>query len=127
MTEDTYIYSKDKQNNLELGNEYFTVSGIQDYDDANNNPRIVELTDQRVLAKKIIREDNSIKYSIKIDSQGKIYNPVSIYVDKESFLDRVCKGSEKFKEVNFKIFNLYIHFLRTKNISWINNAEREKE
>ena len=46
-----------------------------------------------------------------------------MYVDKESFLDKVCGDSEKFKEVNFKIFNMYIHFLRTKNISWLNNAE----
>lgn len=122
-----YIYSEDKEINTLLEDEYFTVSGLEDYLDVNNNPRVTSLEDNKILAKKVTREDNSTKYSIKIDSNGKIYNPVSMYVDKESFLDKVCRGSEKFKEVNFKIFNMYIHFLRTKNLAWINNAEREKE
>ena len=118
-----YIYSEDKEINTLSEDEYFTVSGLEDYLDINNNPRVTSLEDNKILAKKVTREDNSTKYSIKIDSNGKIYNPVSMYVDKESFLDKVCRGSEKFKEVNFKIFNMYIHFLRTKNISWLNNAE----
>ena len=122
-----YIYSEDKEINTLSEDEYFTVSGLEDYLDINNNPRVTSLEDNKILAKKVTREDNSTKYSIKIDSNGKIYNPVSMYVDKESFLDKVCRGSEKFKEVNFKIFNMYIHFLRTKNLAWINNAEREKE
>ena len=122
-----YIYSEDKEINTLLEDEYFTVSGLEDYLDINNNPRVTSLEDNKILAKKVTREDNSTKYSIKIDSNGKIYNPVSMYVDKESFLDKVCRVSEKFKEVNFKIFNMYIHFLRTKNLAWINNAEREKE
>ena len=122
-----YIYSEDKEINTLLEDEYFTVSGLEDYLDINNNPRVTSLEDNKILAKKVTREDSSTKYSIKIDSNGKIYNPVSMYVDKESFLDKVCRGSEKFKEVNFKIFNMYIHFLRTKNLAWINNAEREKE
>jgi hypothetical protein len=122
-----YIYSEDKEINTLLEDEYFTVSGLEDYLDINNNPRVTSPEDNKILAKKVTREDSSTKYSIKIDSNGKIYNPVSMYVDKESFLDKVCRGSEKFKEVNFKIFNMYIHFLRTKNLAWINNAEREKE
>ena len=122
-----YIYSEDKEINTLSEDEYFTVSGLEDYLDINNNPRVTSLEDNKILAKKVTREDNSTKYSIKIDSNGKIYNPVSMYVDKESFLDKVCRGSEKFKEVNFKIFNMYINFLRTKNLAWINNAEREKE
>ena len=122
-----YIYSEDKEINTLSEDEYFTVSGLEDYLDINNNPRVTSLEDNKILAKKVTREDNSTKYSIKIYSNGKIYNPVSMYVDKESFLDKVCRGSEKFKEVNFKIFNMYIHFLRTKNLAWINNAEREKE
>jgi len=116
--------NEDKEINTLLEDEYFTVSGLEDYLDINNNPRVTSQDDKKILAKKVAIEDNSAKYSIKIDSIGKIYNPVSMYVDKESFLDKVCEGSEKFKEVNFKIFNMYIHFLRTKNISWINNAEQ---
>ena len=115
--------SEDKEINILLEDEYFTVSGLEDYLDINNNPRVTSQDDKKILAKKVTTVDISAKYYIKIDSNDNIYNPVSMYVDKESFLDKVCGDSEKFKEVNFKIFNMYIHFLRTKNISWLNNAE----
>ena len=118
-----YVYSEDKEINILLEDEYFTVSGLEDYLDINNNPRVTYQDDKKILAKKVTTVDTSAKYYIKIDSNDNIYNPVSMYVDKESFLDKVCGDSEKFKEVNFKIFNMYIHFLRTKNISWLNNAE----
>ncbi len=34
-------------------------------------------------------------------------------------------GSQLIKEVNAKVFDLYINFLATKNTAWLNNAERE--
>jgi hypothetical protein len=35
------------------------------------------------------------------------------------------KPEWEFKETNEVVFNKYINFLRTKNIAWLNNAERE--
>jgi hypothetical protein len=110
-------------------NEFYSSMGSQDYLDDQNYPRISKENDKRILAKKITREDGSIKYSVKLTNNGKMQNPLSMYgVEKDTtFLDRVCRSNDKFKEVNYKVFNLYINFLKTKNIAWLHNAEREAE
>ena len=41
------------------------------------------------------------------------------------FVAKLGKKEFEFKEVNYKIFEMYIKFLSTKNIAWLNNAERE--
>lgn len=119
----------DNQRNSDADNEFYSAIGSHDYLDTNNYPRITKENDKRVLAKKIIREDGSIKYSIKLTNSGKMQNPISMYgVEKDnSFLDRVCRSNDRFKEVNYKVFDLYINFLKTKNIAWLHNAEREAE
>lgn len=111
-------------------NEYYTVSGLEDFLDNENNPRIQDSESEKVLAKKVVREDNSVRYWIKVSNNAKLYNPVSIYGEEKhsSFLDRVCRNSgNKFKEVNYRAFEFYTKFLRTKNIAWFHNAERETE
>lgn len=110
-------------------NEYYTLMGMEDFQDSLNNPRINNSNDNKILAKKIVRDDNSVKFSIKLGNNGKVYNPISIYGEekKNNFLDRICRSSNKFKEVNFKAFELYVKFLKTKNIAWLHNAEREIE
>lgn len=107
-------------------NEFYCISGDEDFKDLKNNPRIKVENDKKVVAKKIYREDGSVRYSIKCDS-GKFVNPISIYGSKQdnTFLDRICRSNEKFKEVNLKVFEMYLKFLRTKNTAWLNNAERE--
>jgi hypothetical protein len=54
---------------------------------------------------------------------------MSIYgqENNSTFLDRVCRASGKFKDVNYKTFDLYVNFLKTKNVAWLHNAEREAE
>lgn len=81
-----------------------------------------------IYAKKIRRQDSSIKYVIKTDKNFKLYNPFSIYDESErytNFVDNVCRQSDKFREVSKKVFDFYVEFLKTKNISYLNNAERE--
>lgn len=110
-------------------NEFYTLNGLEDYKDTENNPRINQENDSKVLAKKIVREDNSIRFSVKLGNNGKMYNPVSIYGEEKNsnFLDRICRNTNKFRDVNSKAFDLYVKFLKTKNIAWLNNAEREME
>jgi hypothetical protein len=66
---------------------------------------------------------------IRLDSNNKFFNPVSIYGTEKNktFLDRICRSNQKFSEVSEKVFSLYTKFLSTKNILWLNNAEREAE
>lgn len=110
-------------------NEFYTLAGLEDFVDTSNNPRITDENDTKVLAKKIIREDSSVRFSVKLASNGKMYNPVSIYGQEKTsnFLDRICRNTNKFRDVNAKAFDLYVKFLKTKNTAWLNNAEREME
>lgn len=125
---DSYIYSPGVDKN-KVTNEFYTLSGMEDFIDNNNNPRLSKSDDDNIFAKKVVRSDSSIRYSIRLSNDGKIYNPVSIYgkEDNSTFLDRICRASGKFKDVNYKTFDMYINFLKTKNVAWLHNAEREAE
>lgn len=121
-----YKSTTDSIENQEL---YFTLLGMEDYIDQDNNPRIKNSNSTNIFAKKILRTNGTIKYMIKLSPNSKLANPVSIYGPEKDkvFLDKICRSNSKFKEVSNKVFDLYIKFLQSKNISWLNNAEREAE
>lgn len=130
---DSFIFnpeSKYSTQNIdeEIVAEFFTLSGMEDFLDEENCPRTTNDTDS-VFAKRTKRKNGSIKYTIRLSNNGKLYNPVSILGQEtnHSFLNRVCRSNNKFVEVNQKVFDWYVKFLKTKNIAWLNNAEREKE
>lgn len=106
--------------------ENYTILGSHDYIDDNHNPRS-SIETESTLAQKITYPSGNIKYFIKIGPYGKIYNPIGMYTEgtANKFLTKFGKKAWDFKSVNQKIFELYINFLRTKNIAWLNNAERE--
>lgn len=108
-----------------LASEYYTIIDKEDYLDENNNPRIKADSDPRICAKKII-SNSKLKFLIKIDNSGKFYNPLSpVSSIKNLKLMSSISLEHKFKEVNYKTFDMYISFLRSKNQAWLNNAERE--
>jgi hypothetical protein len=109
-------------------NDYYTLVGQEDFVDEEGSARKNKDGD-KVFAKKILRKDGSVKYTIRLSNSGKFYNPISIYGSESeiTFLNRICRGNKKFKEVNEKTFAWYIKFLNTKNTSWLFNAERETE
>lgn len=101
---------------------------IKDYDfiDKDNNPRIEKEEDNRVLAKVKYKENGSAKYLIRLDNLKKIYDPtLDMSENKQNDLFGYDESVQSFKEVNTKVFNLYLSFLKTMNNSWIRNAERE--
>ena len=108
-------------------NEYYSLVETGDFIDTNKHTRVLEKNINKALAKKIVREDGSVRYLVKINNAGKLYNPISIYGQEKpnTFLDKVCKTDSKFKDVNAKAFYLYLSFLTTKNLSYLHNAERE--
>lgn len=118
----------DEQKNIEddkLKAEFFTVLG-QEQTMLDGKPcRIQE--DDMVYAKRTQKKDGSYRNFIKLSSNGKLYNPVSVYGGEKTnnFLDRVCRSNDKFKAVNDKAFNWYVQFLSSKNLAWLHNAERE--
>lgn len=125
-----YIFRQDRTaTRNETKEEFFTLMGNEDFIDDNNNPRINSENSDSVYAKKILRDDGSYRYSIRLATSGKLFNPLSIYDNKndKNFIERICRSSEKFRNVNGRAFDLYLSFLKTKNTAWLNNAEREAE
>ena len=107
----------------------YTLTGMEDECDETGCPILNDNDSENVFAKKILRKNGTAKFMIRLSSNGKLFNPVSIYGQEKdkTFLDRICRSNSKFKEVNHKVFDLYVKFLQSKNISWLNNAEREAE
>lgn len=131
MSEEAFIFEQ-KIRKQDSADAYYTYVDLFDqndkseYLDENSNIRVPE-DSKKVLARKIQRDDGSIKYSIKLDSTARLFNPGSIFnTDKHStFLDTVCRRSNKFKDVSEKTFSMYLKFLKTKNTAYLHNAERE--
>lgn len=110
-----------------LETQLYTISGKEDFVDDNGFPRANNENNPNVIAKTIVVNGAPPRYSIKIGINNKLANPTSIYgKEKESsFLDSVCRANNKFIDVNLKTFEMYLQFLKTKNVSWLYNAERE--
>ena len=106
--------------------EYFTILGDHDFLDDNNRPRSKD-ENNKVVAKTITTEDKPARYYIKVGTYGKIYNPIGLFSEGNNtkFLSKIGRKEFEFKEVNQKVFDLYVNFLSTKNTAWLNNAERE--
>lgn len=105
--------------------ECYTILGHQDYLDDIERPRVNNEDD--ALAKAVSVDNKPQRFYIKVGTYGKIYNPIGLYSEGQSkkFLAKIGRKEFEFKEVNQKIFDLYVNFLSTKNTAWLNNAERE--
>lgn len=125
----TSLFTNKSQEDIEANEKLFTIIGQEDFTDEQGSPCLEKNSTDTVFAKQTIRQDGSNKYMIRLSSNGKLFNPLSIYgiEQDKSFLNRVCRSNKKFKEVNEKAFDWYIRFLKTKNMAWLNNAEREIE
>jgi hypothetical protein len=80
-----------------------------------------------VVAKTSTTDNLPTRYYIKVGTYGKIYNPIGLYSEGQNtkFLSKIGRKQFEFKEVNQRVFDFYINFLSTKNMAWLNNAERE--
>lgn len=119
------FFIQNKKEDAESVTEYYTIFGKHDDLDNDANPILIENTKDALARKTTL--NNSTKYYIKIGPHGKIYNPIGLYSENQSnkYLARTGKNLWEFRQVNSKVFDLYLSFLRTKNIAWLNNAERE--
>lgn len=122
MNNDFIIKPKADSNKI---TEFYTLIGQHEFLDTDKNPR-TQTEKSTVCAKKIIT-DKTTKFFIKTGVYGKIYDPIGLYSEGTAakFLARAGKKAWEFKEVNSKVFNMYLSFLKTKNKAWLTNAERE--
>jgi hypothetical protein len=121
------IYKNKKDPTETSKAEFFTVLGEEEFL-ADDYPQRKQ-EDNQVYAKKIQKRDGMYKYVIKLSNNGKLYNPISVLGEEKTFtfLDKICRSNNRFKTVNEKAFNWYIQFLRSKNLAWFYNAEREMD
>lgn len=113
-------------NNNDTTIEYFTIFGKHEKLDLDNNPIVTKNIDQ-ALAKKITLSNNKVKYWIKIGAHGRIYNPIGLFSEGRANKHIARSGKEEwqFRQVNKKVFDMYVSFLKTKNLAWLHNAERQ--
>lgn len=106
--------------------EYFTMLGDHDFVDDQDRPR-AKTENNAVVAKTSTVDNHPTRFFIKVGTYGKIFNPIGMYSEGKNakFLSKIGRKEFEFKEVNQKIFELYTNFLSTKNLAWLNNAERE--
>jgi hypothetical protein len=119
-------------------NQFYCLSGQEDYLDDNGFPRLnhdSEKVSAKVLfSKKTKHFEDSHKsygrYYIKLDPNSRIFNPKKILSSIEnknslSFINNICKNEWSFKEVTPQVFQKYITFLKTQNLSWLKDAQRD--
>lgn len=127
---DDFIFSSNKNSltKQEPSVEYYTISGEQDFFDDNQMPRVNDEND-KVYAKKTVRDNGTVRYSVKLSLSNKLYDPTSQQESKKtkSFLDSTVRNENRFKNVSPNVFSMYTTFLKTKNAAWLHNAQREDE
>ena len=109
----------------------YTVSGQQDYLEKGKYPCVK--TDSKTaqespnaFAMKITIGQRT-KYYAKRGKYGRLYNPIGMFSEGTASkrLGHAGKFEWKFTEVGKRAFEFYRDFLRTKNIAYLHNAERE--
>jgi hypothetical protein len=122
-----FVQDKNKEHNelSEVNSIYYTILGDHDFIDSKDRPQ-AKKESAKVVAKCIYKNESN-KFYIKVGTYGKIFNPIGLFSEgkSEKFVAKIGRKEFEFKEVNQKVFDLYLNFLSTKNIAWLNNAERE--
>jgi len=124
ITDEMFYTQKtvDKKDNSNITITHYTVIG--DHDSIQDNKPITN--DERKSLAKTIETNGNTRYFVKIGAYGKLYNPIGMYSEgkDKKFLSKIGKNQFEFKQVNMKVFDLYVEFLRSRNVAWLNNAQR---
>lgn len=121
----TDIFHIKQTNTDSIEHKYYTVFGSHTGMDDEGNPICKDHTKALAYSKNVNNEQK--QYYIKVGLHGKIFNPIGLYSEgkQNKFLSKIGKEEYIFRKVNSKVFDMYLNFLRTKNLAWLNNAERE--
>lgn len=100
--------------------------GNSDYDELDQEGNPVVNTEnpfesEKVYAVKV--EGSSDIYYTRQDSRGYLCNPIESKYGKQKMKDG--KYNWQLKRTNKQAFDYYVHFLKTKNLLWLNKAKRE--
>lgn len=123
----------EKENELNTIIKVYTYYGEHEFLDENGFPmleveegieNVFNLTDAYAVS---FSRGAKTNYYVKRGKHGRLYNPIGMYSEGNSKkqLKHAGKPEWNFSATNEKIFTYYINFLKTRNLSWLNNAERE--
>jgi hypothetical protein len=103
----------------------YTLFGQQETLDKEGNPITSKERNTYAYTRSSLK--GKANYYIKVGLHGKVYNPMGLYSEGKAnkFMSKIGKNEYNFSKVNQRVFDMYLNFLRTKNIAWLNNAERE--
>ena len=129
--EHIFIINKDKDpEELERKETVYTMIGNHDY--VENEYTCLELTsteaeespDAHAMS---IEIGNRTKYYAKRGRHGKLFNPIGMYSEgmASKRLGHAGKLEWRFIEIKKRAFEFYRDFLKTRNLAYLNNAERE--
>lgn len=81
------------------------------------------------LSKNITNKNLNYSYYIKASPNKILHDARKLYSLKDepdhSYINNVCKSDQSFIQVSESVFNKYLNFLKTGNIQWLNQAQRE--
>lgn len=98
------------------------------YDIQNNKTgKITPAEELKNAYAKVTYTGTKARYYVKRSGSGKFYNPIGTYTEGRHTkqLRHAGKAEWEFKEVNNRVFLNYLNFLRSRNLAWLLNAERE--
>lgn len=119
---DQFVVEHSKEERIEeLEFKYYTAVGDGDYVDEEGNARHNSQKDNTFAKSK------EGKFFIKVGLDNRAYNPIGMFSEGQynKILSKIGKKEFNFKKVNKRVFELYLSFLKTKNLAWLNNTNRE--
>lgn len=135
MSTNSFIFNSTSSEHKEL---FYGLIGQEDFIDENGDPRIEDPSSDKIAAKSVQNKkpkhfgssENYYSFFIKTTPNVELYNPIQLLSPIENkrqynFVDGVCKEKWSFKEVSKITFDKYVMFLKTKNISWLKDAQRD--
>jgi len=121
-----FLFTIDKTKQDITTHEWYCCIGNEDFLDDNGRPR-TKTNNDKTVATKVSRTNSPDQYMIRLSTQNKLFNPVSVFDNEQSssIIDNTCRPTNRFINVNQTVFDYYIQFLMSKNVAWLNKAERE--
>lgn len=107
--------------------EFLDANGF--YRSNNDGDNVFAKAVKDKLSKNITNRNLNYSYYIKASPNKILHDARKLYSLKEendhAYIDNVCKSDQSFIQVTESIFNKYINFLKTNNVQWLNQAQRE--
>ena len=129
---DTHVINKKKPTKEPKRIEViYTITGKEDYLEDSKYPCVEsdsETAQESPIAFAMkITIGKRTKYYAKRGKHGRLFNPVGMFSEgmASKRLGHAGRLEWRFTEVGEKVFEFYRNFLRTKNIAYLHNAERE--